>query len=49
MNAWVVTSGPQLVEPLMGHCAALISPTTVLVAGGFSPITNDFTSTTRNQ
>jgi len=31
----------------MGHCAALISQTKVLVAGGFSPITNDFKSTTR--
>ena len=31
-------------EPLMGHCAALISQTRVVVAGGLSPLTNDFVS-----
>jgi hypothetical protein len=46
-NAWLTSYGPQLVEPVMGHCAAVISPTQVLIAGGFSPVSNDFVDTTR--
>ena len=38
-----VRPGPDMLEPLMGHSAAWIIPTQVLVLGGFSSMLNDYT------
>ena len=40
-----VEQGPTMIEPLMSHCAALVSPTQVLVLGGFSSVISDYTPT----
>ncbi len=32
---------------MKGHCAAMLNPSQVLIAGGFSPISNDFVAATR--
>jgi hypothetical protein len=38
-----VSPGPDMLEPLMSHSAAWITPTQVLVLGGFSSALNDYT------
>lgn len=38
-----VTDGPAMLEPLMSHCAAWVTPSQVLVLGGFSSAINDYT------
>jgi hypothetical protein len=40
-----VEAGPEMPEPLMNHCAAWVTPTQVLVLGGFSSLINDYTPT----
>jgi hypothetical protein len=42
-----ITLGPNLQEPLMGHCAALVSASQIMVIGGFSTVTNDYSPTAR--
>ena len=39
-----VASGPDMPEPLMGHCAAVVSDSQVIVMGGFSSLINDYTA-----
>jgi len=38
-----IIAGPDLMEPLLGHCAALVTPSEVVVVGGFSSALNDYT------
>ena len=38
-----VTQGPLMPEPLMSHSAAWVTPTQVLVVGGFSTLISDYT------
>jgi len=38
-----ISLGPDMVEPLFGHCAALITNSQVVVVGGFSSVLNDYT------
>jgi Kelch motif/Galactose oxidase, central domain len=38
-----VYAGPNMLEPLLGHCAALVTPNQVVVVGGFSSVLNDYT------
>ena len=35
--------GPDMIEPLLGHCAALVTLNQVVVIGGFSSVLNDYT------
>jgi hypothetical protein len=35
-----ITAGPDLQEPLMGHCVAVASTSQVMVIGGYSMITH---------
>jgi len=35
--------GPEMIEPLLGHCAALVTMNQVVVMGGFSSVLNDYT------
>jgi len=35
--------GPDMLEPLLGHCATLVTLNQVLVMGGFSSLLNDYT------
>ena len=37
-----VIEGPALPEPLMGHCAATLTVTQVMVIGGYSTVINDY-------
>ena len=37
-----VKKGIKLKEPMMGHCVALMDPWTIVVVGGFSPVTADY-------
>ena len=37
-----IVPGPDMLEPLMYHSAAWISATQVVVLGGFSPVTSDY-------
>ena len=39
-----ILAGPDLPEPLMGHCAAVLSTVQVIVLGEFSALTNDFST-----
>ena len=42
-----IIPGPNMVEPLMGHCAAVLSTSQVIVLGGFSTVINDYSPTAR--
>lgn len=42
-----VMFGPSMPEPLISHCAALVSSSKVVVLGGFSSLLNDYTPTVR--
>jgi hypothetical protein len=42
-----IRPGPKMVEPLMGHCAAVLSASQVMVLGGFSTVINDYLPTAR--
>jgi hypothetical protein len=46
-NISKITAGPDLQEPLMGHCVALASTSEVMVIGGYSTIINDYSPTAR--
>ena len=37
-----ISAGPDLPEPLMGHCAAMLTVTQVVVTGGYSTLINDY-------
>jgi hypothetical protein len=37
-----IRPGPDMVEPLMGHCAAVVTNSQVVVLGGFSSQTSDY-------
>lgn len=39
-----VSPGPDLLQPLMGHCAAVVDSSKVIVIGGFSSEINDYNS-----
>jgi len=41
------TAGPNMQEPLMSHCAALVSSNQVIVIGGFSSSLNDYSPVVR--
>ena len=40
-----ILPGPNLQEPLMGHCAAVVSASQIMVIGGYSTIINDYSPT----
>jgi hypothetical protein len=42
-----ITAGPDLQEPLMGHCVAVASTSQVMVIGGYSTVINDYSPTAR--
>ena len=42
-----VSSGPDMEEPLLGHCAALVTSSQAVVLGGFSSMLNDHTPQVR--
>lgn len=42
-----VRPGPDMLEPLMGHCAAVVGSSQVIVLGGFSSLINDYSPNAR--
>ena len=41
-HRWQVKKGIKMKEPMMGHCVAKMDAWTIVVAGGFSPVTADY-------
>ncbi len=42
----MLKSGPTMPERLHGHCMAVVSPNAILIAGGFTTTTNDYSDKT---